>query len=410
MACTLDEHRAEIAALLDPVIAALGSETLPVEAADLPGRVAAAQLPALLPIPAFTNSQMDGYAARSAELSGASNEHPVVLPLGFTAAAGDRQIELLPGTVSPVMTGAVIPAGADTVVPVEATSDGVFGQLVRAGEGGPTGFATFTAPSEPGRFIRPVGQDLQAGALVAEAGARLTPTLIGALAASGVREVAVRRKLRVLVCTTGNELMGGTSQAGRIPDSNSPMLAAALRGYGAQVDTLRLPDDAQALGLALEAQARQVDLILTVGGISAGAYEVVRETLTPRGGSFHHVALQPGGPQGFAQLDGTPVLCFPGNPVSALLSLELFLAPALRQLAAVPAPVPEPYELAAEVHSPAGKHQVRRALLEQGKVRVLDPGSHLVHDLARADALVHIPVGVEQLPAGTTIDVWRMNV
>ncbi|MHA7226155.1 molybdopterin molybdotransferase MoeA [Glutamicibacter soli] len=410
MACTLDGHRAEIAALLVPAIAALGSETLPVEAADLPGRVAAAQLPALLPIPAFTNSQMDGYAARSAELSGASNEHPVSLPLGFTAAAGDRQIELLPGTVSPVMTGAVIPAGADTVVPVEATSDGVFGQLVRAGEGGPTGSATFTAPSEPGRFIRPVGQDLQAGALVAEAGARLTPTLIGALAASGVHEVAVRRKLRVLVCTTGNELMGGTAQAGRIPDSNSPMLAAALRGYGAQVDTLRLPDDAQALGLALEAQARQVDLILTVGGISAGAYEVVREALAPRGGSFHHVALQPGGPQGFAQLDGTPVLCFPGNPVSALLSVELFLAPALRQLAAVPAPVPEPYELAAEVHSPAGKHQVRRALLEQGKVRVLDPGSHLVHDLARADALVHIPVGVEQLAAGTTIDVWRMNV
>lgn len=410
MACTLDGHRAEIAALLVPAIAALGSETLPVDAADLSGRVAAAQLPALLPIPAFTNSQMDGYAARSAELSGASNERPVSLPLGFTAAAGDRQIELLPGTVSPVMTGAVIPAGADTVVPVEATSDGVFGQLVRAGEGGPTGSATFTAPSEPGRFIRPVGQDLQAGALVAEAGARLTPTLIGALAASGVREVAVRRKLRVLVCTTGNELMGGTSQAGRIPDSNSPMLAAALRGYGAQVDTLRLPDDAQALGLALEAQARQVDLILTVGGISAGAYEVVREALAPRGGSFHHVALQPGGPQGFAQLDGTPVLCFPGNPVSALLSLELFLAPALRQLAALPEPVPEQYELAAEVHSPAGKHQVRRALLEQGKVRVLDPGSHLVHDLARADALVHIPVGVEQLAAGTTIDVWRMNV
>ena len=410
MACTLDGHRAEIAALLDPVIAALGSETLPVDAWDLPGRVAAAEITAKQPIPAFTNSQMDGYAARSAELAEASPGHPVALPLGFTAAAGDRQIELLPGTVSPVMTGAVIPAGADTVVPVEATSDGVFGQLVRAGEGGPTGSATFTAPSEPGRFIRPVGQDLQAGALVAEAGARLTPTLIGALAASGVREVPVRRKLRVLVCTTGNELMGGTSQAGRIPDSNSPMLAAALRGYGAQVDTLRLPDDAQALGLALEAQSRQVDLILTVGGISAGAYEVVREALAPRGGSFHHVALQPGGPQGFAQLDGTPVLCFPGNPVSALLSLELFLAPALRQLAAVPAPVPEPYELAAEVHSPAGKHQVRRALLEQGKVRVLDPGSHLVHDLARADALVHIPVGVEQLAAGTTIDVWRMNV
>lgn len=410
MACNLEEHRAEIAALLDPVIAALGCETLPVDAADLPGRVTAAGVHALLPIPAFTNSQMDGYAARSAELSSASGEHPIALPLGFTAAAGDRQIELLPGTVSPVMTGAVIPAGADTVIPVEATTEGAFGQLVRPGEGTPTGTATFTTPSEPGRFIRPAGQDLQAGALVADAGARLTPTLIGALAASGVRGVPVRRKLRVLVCTTGNELMGGTAQAGRIPDSNSPMLAAALRGYGAQVDTLRLPDDAQALGLALEAQARQVDLILTVGGISAGAYEVVREALAPRGGSFHHVALQPGGPQGFAQLDGTPALCFPGNPVSALLSLELFLAPALRRQAALPEPVAEQFELAGEVHSPAGKHQVRRALLDEGTVQVLDPGSHLVHDLARADALVHIPVGIEHLAAGTMIDVWRMNV
>jgi len=409
MTCTLDEHRAEITALLDPVIAALGAETLPIAAADLTGRVIAADVSARLPIPAFTNSQMDGYAARSAELAGASPEHPVQLPLGFTAAAGDRQTELLPGTVSPVMTGAVIPAGADTVIPVEATAEGAFGQLVRAGEGEPAGTATFTTPSEPGRFIRPEGQDLQAGALVAEAGARLTATLIGALAASGVTEVPVRRKLRVLVCTTGDELMGGTAESGRIPDSNSPMLAAVLRGYGAQVDTLRLPDDAPALSLALEEQARNVDAILTVGGISAGAYEVVRQALAPRGGSFHHVALQPGGPQGFARLDGTPVLCFPGNPVSALLSLELFLAPALRRLAGLPEPVPEEYELAEEVHSPAGKHQVRRGLLHDGQVTVLDPGSHLIHDLARADVLVHLPVGVDHLPAGATVETWRFH-
>lgn len=410
MTCTLEEHRAEVAALLDPLFATIGSETLPVDAAELPGRVTAAALTALQPIPAFTNSQMDGYAARSAELAAASEDHPVTLPLGFTAAAGDRQIQLQPGTVSPVMTGAMIPAGADTVIPVEATTEGTFGTLVRAGAGEPVGTATFTAPSEPGRFIRPAGQDLQAGALVAEADARLTPTLIGALAASGVREVPVRRKLRVLVCTTGNELMGGDETAGRIPDSNSPMLAAALRGYGARVDTLRLPDDSLSFATELAERAKDADLVLTVGGISAGAYEVVREALAPHGGSFHHVALQPGGPQGFAVLDGTPVLCFPGNPVSALLSLELFLAPALRRLAGLPEPVPEQFELAEEVHSPAGKHQVRRALLKGGTVQVLDPGSHLLHDLARADALVHIPVGVEQLAAGTTIDVWRMNV
>ncbi|MFJ2619795.1 gephyrin-like molybdotransferase Glp [Glutamicibacter sp. NPDC087344] len=410
MTCTLESHRAEIARLLDPVIAALRTETLPVTAAELSGRVIAAEVTARLPIPAFTNSQMDGYAVRSEQLAQASAEHPVTLPLGLTAAAGDRQIELLPGTASPVMTGAVIPAGADTVIPVEATVEGSFVTLVRAGEGEPTGTATFSAPSAPGTFIRPAGQDLQAGALVAAAGTRLTPTLIGALAASGVPEVPVRRKLRVLVCTTGNELMGGTAHEGRIPDSNSPMLAAALRGYGVQVHTLQLPDEVQELSLALKEQAREVDLILTVGGISAGAFEVVREALTPQGGTFHHVALQPGGPQGFAQLGGTPVLCFPGNPVSCLLSLELFLAPVLRQVAGLPEPVPERYELAEAVQSPVAKHQVRRATLGQGTVTVLEPGSHLVHDLARADALVHIPVGVDHLAAGTMIDVWRMDV
>lgn len=409
MSCTLETHRAEIAALLDPVIAALGAQTLGVDAADLPGRVTAARITAPLPIPAFTNSQMDGFAARSAELAGASAEHPVQLPLGVTAAAGDRQIELLPGTVSPVMTGAVIPSGADTVIPVEATMQGAFGPLVRRGEGEPSGVATFTQPAEPGRFIRPLGQDLQAGAVVAEAGTRLTPTLIGALAASGVRGVPVRTRLRVLVCTTGNELMGGTAESGRIPDSNSPMLAAVLRGYGAQVEVLRLPDDASALTRELAKQAPQADLILTVGGISAGAYEVVREALAPSGGSFHHVALQPGGPQGFALLEGTPVLCFPGNPVSALLSLELFLAPTLRRLAAAAEPVPEQYALANEVHSPGNKHQVRRGLLNDGHVTVLDPGSHLIHDLARADVLVHLPVGVAHLPAGTKVDTWRFH-
>ncbi|MCW4466910.1 molybdopterin molybdotransferase MoeA [Glutamicibacter sp. MNS18] len=409
MTCTLETHRAEITALLDPVIARLGTQTLPVDSAELPGRVTAAEIAARLPIPAFTNSQMDGFAARSAELAAASPEHPVQLPLGLAAAAGDRQIQLLPGTVSPVMTGAVVPHGADTVIPVEATMQGAFGPLVREGEGEPSGAATFTAPSETGRFIRPVGQDLQAGAVVAGAGTRLTPTLIGALAASGVSEVPVRARLRALVCTTGNELMGGTAESGRIPDSNSPMLTAVLRGYGAAVEVLRLPDDAPALARELASQAREVDLILTVGGISAGAYEVVREALAPSGGSFHHVALQPGGPQGFALLEGTPVLCFPGNPVSALLSLELFLVPSLRRMAGLAEPVPEQYALADEVHSPAAKHQVRRGLLHDGQVTVLDPGSHLIHDLARADVLVHIPVGVAHLPAGTKVDTWRFH-
>ncbi|MGP9526983.1 molybdopterin molybdotransferase MoeA [Glutamicibacter sp. AOP5-A2-18] len=410
MTCTLENHQAELVALLSPVFASLDSEVLPTDSPEAADRILSEDLYAQLPIPAFTNSQMDGYAARSADLATATAASPVTLPLGFTAAAGDQQITLAEGTVSPVMTGAMIPLGADTVIPVEESVTGTFPELVRANQGTPSGQATFTAPSEPGRFIRPVGVDLEAGALVAKAGTRLTPTMIAALVSSGLREVCVRRDLKVAVCTTGDELSDDQRSEGQIPDSNSPMLVAWLRRYQVQVRTLQLPDDPQGFALAIDALQEQVDLILTVGGISAGAYEVVRQALSPLGGSFHHVAIQPGGPQGFAQLPQAAVLCFPGNPVSALLSAELFLAPLLRTFNVLPEPVSQHYPLAANVSSPEHKHQVRRAVIREGQVEILDPGSHLVHDLARADALVHIPVGVSQLTAGQQIETWSMNV
>ncbi|WP_159613352.1 gephyrin-like molybdotransferase Glp [Glutamicibacter sp. JC586] len=410
MTCTLEKHRAELEALLSPVFSSLTSEVLSTDSHEVLDRVLSEDVYALLPIPAFTNSQMDGYAARSSDLAQATAGSPVTLPLGFTAAAGDPQISLAAGTVSPVMTGAMIPDGADTVIPVEESAAGRFPELVRANQGTPTGHAEFTAPSEPGRFIRPAGVDLEAGALVAKAGTRLTPTMIAALVSSGVREVPVRRALKVAVCTTGDELSDDHRTQGQIPDSNSPMLVAWFSRYQVQVRTLQLPDDPQRFALAIDALQEQVDLILTVGGISAGAYEVVRQALSPLGGTFHHVAIQPGGPQGFAQLPQAAVLCFPGNPVSALLSAELFLAPLLRKLNALPEPLSQQYSLAADVTSPEHKHQVRRAVIRDGLVEILDPGSHLVHDLARADALVHIPVGVSQLSTGQQIETWSMNV
>jgi len=410
MTCSLENHRAELEALLAPVFESLDSEVLSTNSPEANDRVLSEDVHALLPIPAFTNSQMDGYAARSADLAQATPESPVTLPLGFTAAAGDRQITLAEGTVSPVMTGAMIPLGADTVIPVEESVAGSFPELVRANQGEPTGHAQFTAPSEPGRFIRPIGVDLQAGALVAKTGTRLTPTMIAALVSSGLREVPVRRALKVAVCTTGDELSDDQLSQGQIPDSNSPMLTAWLRRHQVQVRTLQLPDDPQRFALAIDALQEQVDLILTVGGISAGAYEVVRQALSPVGGAFHHVAIQPGGPQGFAALPKAVVLCFPGNPVSALLSAELFLAPLLRQHNALPEPMPQQFPLATDVTSPEHKHQVRRAVIRDGLVEILDPGSHLVHDLARADALVHIPVGISHLSAGQQIETWSMNV
>lgn len=410
MSCTLETHRAELEELLAPVFAALDTQWLPAASAELCDRITSAASFALLPIPAFTNSQMDGYAARSADLLSASPQAPVTLPLGFTAAAGDPQVRLQPGTVSPVMTGAMIPLGADTVIPVEESSAGVFGELVRAGQGSAHGQATFTAPSAAGRFIRRAGVDLEAGALVAPAGTRLTPTMIAALVSSGLTQLPVRRMLKVGLCTTGDELATEQLTAGQIPDANSPMLAALLRRYNVEVHTVQLPDDPQGFTAAVDSLQQQVDLILTVGGISAGAYEVVRQALTDCGGVFHHVAIQPGGPQGYAQLEHAPVVCFPGNPVSALLSAELFLTPLLRELNGLPQPQPQHYRLAADTSSPAHKHQVRRALISDGLVTILDPGSHLVHDLARADALVHIPVGVSELNAGQSITTWSLNV
>lgn len=410
MSCTLKNHRAELAELLGPVFSNLGTQLLAVTSTELCDRVTSEDLFAALPIPAFTNSQMDGYAARSAELASASADCPVILPLGFTAAAGDRRITLLPGSVSPVMTGAMIPEGADTIIPVEESSTGSFPDLVRAHQGTPSGQAEFTAPSKPGRFIRVAGEDLGAGALVAPAGTRLTPTMIAALASSGLSEIPVRRTLKVALCTTGDELGGPNPAEGQIPDANSPMLAALLRRYQVEVRTVQLPDDARGFTAAIDQLQEQVDLILTVGGISAGAYEVVRQALAGRRASFHHVAIQPGGPQGFARLEHSVVLCFPGNPVSALLSVELFLTPLLRVLNGLPEPQPEHYPLAQTVSSPEHKHQMRRALLREGQVTILDPGSHLVHDLARADALVHIPVGVSELTAGQSVEIWRMNV
>ncbi|MGO3762107.1 MAG: molybdopterin molybdenumtransferase MoeA, partial [Glutamicibacter arilaitensis] len=237
MSCTLESHRAELEELLSPVFAYLGSEVLRADSPEACDRVLSEDQNALLPIPAFTNSQMDGYAARSADLAAASLRSPISLPLGFTAAAGDRQIPLAEGTVSPVMTGAMIPLGADTVIPIEESGSGAFPELVRAGVGTPSGHAEFSAPSAEGRFIRPAGVDLETGALVAKAGTRLTPTMIAALVSSGLREVPVRRALKVAVCTTGDELSDGQCSQGQIPDSNSPMLAAWLRRYQVQVRT-----------------------------------------------------------------------------------------------------------------------------------------------------------------------------
>ncbi|MBL3686477.1 molybdopterin molybdenumtransferase MoeA [Leucobacter zeae] len=431
---TVEEHLAEVRALLAPVLerwAAEAPELVGIDDPGLLGRVTATPVRAPHPLPPFDNSQMDGYAVRVSDLAGAAPGRPVGLPVGRATAAGDPPAAHAPGTASPVMTGAPIPAGADAVVPIEAATPAAFPQLSRAGDPAPTGTVSFVAAPAPGAFVRATGVDVSAGAELLPAGSALGPARIGLLAAAGIAEVPVRRRIRVLLCSTGDELAGSPATRdaddpagggsvlapGRIHDANTPMLAAALRAAGAEVRGLRAPDRPDALRAAVLREAGDADLVVTSGGISAGAFEVVRETFAALGARFRGIAMQPGGPQGLGTLafdearESIAAVCFPGNPVSALISAEVFLLPALR--AAVGRAADRPRErraLAHDVVSPADKHQVRRGRIEDdGRVSLSAPGSHLLADLAGADVLAHLPVGVDGLPEHAEIDVWRLD-
>lgn len=425
---TVTDHRRVVDALLAPALArraASDPDLLPVSDPALLGRVLAEALVSRDPLPPFDNSQMDGYAVRAADLAGASPSSPIQLPIGRTTAAGDAPIAHRPGTASPVMTGAAIPLGADAVVPVERVDPARFTALSRSGDPDPTGTVRFASAPPVGEFVRPTGSDLPAASPLLPAGARLTPARIGLLATAGFAAVAVRPRPRILLVTTGDEVVdpGAALEPGRIRDANTPMLAAALREAGAAVTAVRVPDRPEALRALISERADAHELLVTSGGISMGAFEVVRDALDGAGVDFTGIAMQPGGPQGAGLLrpepidagcpaSGIPALCFPGNPVSSWLSAEMFLLPALRAAAGRTASRPvEQRELAHPIVSPAAKHQVRRGRIdEHGRVHVTAPGSHLLADLAAAEILAHIPVGVDRLDAGDTIEVWRLDV
>jgi molybdopterin molybdotransferase len=278
---------------------------------------------------------------------------------------------------------------------------------------------TFAEPVAAGTFVRGRGSDLAAGSLLLAAGTALGPAQWGVLSASGVTEVPLLGRLRVLVLSTGDELTlaGHPLGAGRIYDANGASMAAALAGAGAVVsDVLVVHDDPRLLREVFHDRDHRIDLVLTTGGVSKGAYEVVRDVFERAGVSFGSVAMQPGGPQGFgvAVLDGltAPVVAFPGNPVSALVSFEMFLRPVLRKLHGLApdrpawrAPLAEPLD------SPPAKHQVRRGRIrEDGAVELVGgPSSHLLHSYAASTVLVHVPVGVSHLEAGETIEVWSID-
>lgn len=402
MTRTVEQHRAVVAAL----VPAQPVEVVPL--AQARGRVLAEDLVAGVSLPSFVNSAMDGYAVRAAELAGASEDAPVVLPVATDIPAGRTDVPpLAPGTVARIMTGAPMPEGADAVVPVERT------------DGGTERVALHHAP-DVGTHVRGIGEDVEEGRVVVDAGTVMQAAQIGIAAAVGLAEVPVRRRPVVLVLSTGSELVapGTPLRPGQIYESNGPMLAAAVEEAGGVARLLRfVPDDVEEFLGRLREQVEGVDLVVTSGGVSAGAYEVVKDAFTGRGVEFVKVGMQPGGPQGAGRVDalgGVAVVTLPGNPVSSQVSFEVFLRPALR--AAMGHPHPERPVVTATLGerwtSPSGRRQFRRGALDavRGTVsEVGNPASHLLAALARAECLVSVPAGTTELEAGTPVEVWLLD-
>jgi len=397
---SVDEHRRVVAALITarpPIVVALS---------DALGLVLADDVVAPLSLPGFDNSAMDGYAVFADDIAGASDDGPVSLPVPEDIPAGRTDpLTLKPGTAHRIMTGAPLPSGATAVVPVEATD-------------GATDTVAIRAAAKAGQHIRRAGEDVEAGTTVLRPGQVLTPAALGLAAALGLGELTVVPRQRVLVMSTGSELIapGEPLKPGQIYESNAVMLAAAVRDAGAEVvASPMVGDDVGQFRAAIEEHAGDADLIITTGGVSAGAYEVVKDAFGPDGQvEFVKVAMQPGMPQGAGTVGDKSIITLPGNPVSALVSFEVFIRTPLR--AAMGLPQPQRRQLAAELKedltSPRGKRQFRRGVLdaEAGEVTSYGPpASHHLRWLASANCLLEIDEDVTELAAGSAVQVWDLS-
>ena len=377
---------------------------------DALGLAVAEDVHAPIALPSFDNSSMDGYAVVRDDVLTASPEQPVHLPVVGEIGAGRADlVALSPGTAVKIMTGAPVPRGCDAVVPYEWTDRGV--AQVR-----------ITQAPAAGQHIRPRGDDVEEGDLLIEHGTVLGPRHLGLLASVGRATVRCRPRPRVVVISTGSELREPGSPLGHdsIYDGNSYLLAAAARTAGAIAYRVGIvPDDPRTFTDALSDQLVRADLVVTSGGVSQGDFDVVKEALGRLGTVwFGGVAMQPGKPQGFGTVgdDDTPIFTLPGNPVSAYVSFETFVLPAIRRMMGK-LPYSRPLGRARLTHglsSPEGKQQMVRGAydVDRGGAFVSPVGghgSHLIGDLATSNALVVVPPEVTALSAGDMVQVLRLD-
>jgi molybdopterin molybdotransferase len=386
---TVEDALARVLAHVRPL------ETEPVALADAAGRVLSEDALAAIDLPRFASSAMDGFALRSADTPG-------TLPVVARIAAGRPASRLLAaGEAMAISTGGVVPEGADAVVPIELVQD----------EGDTV---VVPQPAPEGANVRPRGGDARLGDVVVPAGTPLTPSRLSALASAGVTTPRCGRRPRVAIVSTGTELRrpGEPLGDGEIYESNGLMLAALLAGAGATAgQPAHVEDDAASHEVAL-ATGLEADVLVTSGGVSVGPHDLVRATLARLGvvEVFWGVAMRPGKPLSFATRGSTLVFGLPGNPVSALVGATLFILPALRALQGHAHP--EPHFATGTLGTPATRRESRddfqRAILERaGDDVTLHPldgqESHMIARAAAADALVHVPRGSGELPAGAPV-------
>jgi molybdopterin molybdotransferase len=398
------------------------TQTLPLSALlDAPRRLAA-DVDSPIDVPGFDNSSMDGYALAAATLdelaagsgpgthqgAGAHQDthtqrEPGVggdpqtrpntperfgpIPVRGRVAAGARGRPVDEGTAVEIMTGAPLPAGTDTVIRIEDTSPGAFGAESVSVE-----LPDGTKP-RAGAFVRARGSDVRAGQRVLSAGTMLTPAHLGVAAACGVTELSVRTLPRVLVVSTGDEIVA--EAAAGINDANSVTLSAGLARLGVETEVAFVPDDPQQL--LDRVRDSEADVVISTGGISKGAHEVVRLAAELDADSsmvFEPIAMQPGGPQGCGRLADHAWVALPGNPVSTLISFEMFVRPALLGLAGQEPPREVEYHRLAhgfDEAPPEGKLQIRRGRIgPDGLEFVGGSRSHLLHSYAEATHLVFV--------------------
>lgn len=406
---SVEEHLAEILAAVRP----LEGERMPVAAAR--GRTLREPLRARVDIPVFDNSAMDGFAVRFADVAAAGPDAPVTLRVVADLPAGAAlDPDLGPGQAVRIMTGSAVPTAADAIIPFEDTAGGLADSL------GET--TVLRKPSRAGLHIRRRGEDLVAGDEVVPAGVALGAFQLSAAAAAGIPDLLVSRRPRVAVVSTGTELVapGQPLERGQIPESNSELLAGLAADTGAEiVRRTSVTDDESGLAALMAELGGQVDAVVFSGGVSAGAYEVVKNTLAGTM-TFSKVAMQPGKPQGFGvAADGALLFGLPGNPVSAAVSFEVFARPALLAMqgrAQLTRPVLR-LPAASLWRTPPARRQYLPATLDRSDAArwTVRPataggsGSHLAGGLALAEAYAIVPAEVDAVEPGDLVDVMLIS-